>query len=290
MVYFQIWDSLVLFLVSSFDGGLSDVVELVECWVSDLVASGNIISRPALSASFLVLESDTVLDLDEIVDVVAWVDLPHAEWDEEHWDDPEESSSPQDSGVPSGIESEALVLELSNPSEDVDDEDENGDDDLEEEIHELWDLLSGSQSHEGLKVVEAEQESDEHELAHQAEEELDVSGVAVEQVEDVESSLNAEHEGPDEAEEAHDDAPDFLFHLLLDLWEEVLRELHEEVDESEDGVDSQAEAHGEEDHTEEVLPWEQSEKGGEHDEEELGSGSGELEHWDFLLAGDVSEE
>merc|ERR1719313_633641 len=155
MVYFQIWDSLVLFLVSSFDGGLSDVVELVECWVSDLVASGNIISRPALSASFLVLESDTILDLDEIVDVVAWVDLPHAEWDKEHWDDPEESSSPQDSGVPSGIESETLVLELSNPSEDVDDEDENGDDDLEEELHELWDLLSGSQSHEGLKVVQA---------------------------------------------------------------------------------------------------------------------------------------
>jgi len=58
--------------------------------------------------------------------------------------------------------------------------------------------------------------------------------------------------------------------------------LHEEVDESEDGIDSQAEAHGEEDHGEEVLPWQQSEKGGEHHEQELWARLGEFEGGDVL--------
>jgi hypothetical protein len=66
--------------------------------------------------------------------------------------------------------------------------------------------------------------------------------------------------------------------------------LHEEIDESEDGIDSQTEAHGEEDHGPEVLSWEQSKKGGEHHKEELWSRFGEIKHWDSLVLGYMTQE
>ena len=264
-------------------GGLSfrGVAEVV---VGDFRLGDSVSLLLVLSREFV--KSDTILELDQVMDVLTWILEfgDHSKGDEEHGHDPEESSSPGDSESPSGIDSSTDVLELSDPSDDVDDKDEDWDDDLEEELHELWHSLLGSQEHESLEIVESEEEPNEDQLAHQAEEQLNVSGVTVKQVEDIESSLDAEHETPDEAEEAHNDAPDFLGHSLSDLGEEILRELHEEIDKSEDGVDSQAEAHGEENHREEVLPWQKSEKGGEHHEQKLWSRLGQVEHGDALLS------
>jgi hypothetical protein len=224
--------------------------------------------------------------------------FPHTERDKEHWDDPEESSGPSNSGGPSISLSAFIPLEFSDPCKHVDDKDEDRNDDLEEELNKLGDLFTSSELHEGLKIVKTKEESEEYKFAHQAEKELDVSGVLIEQVEDVKSSLNAEHETPDEADHAYNDTPHFLSHLLPDLWEQIFRELHEEINKSEDGVDSQAKTHGEEDHSPEVLSLEQSNKGGEHHKEELWSRFSKIKHSDSCgpslcptaLAGYMSQE
>jgi len=63
---------------------------------------------------------------------------------------------------------------------------------------------------------------------------LDVSRVPIEKFKDVESSFNAEHHAPNEAEEANEDAVHLLGESLSDLWEAVFKVLHEEVNKSED--------------------------------------------------------
>jgi hypothetical protein len=162
-----------------------------------------------------------------------------------------------------------LILEFNDPSNNIDSENEDGDHAFDEVVHELWHFLTGSDFHQDVELVKTEQEWNECKLAHQAEQELNVSGVSIKQVEDIESSFDAEHQTPDEAEEAYEDAVDLLSELLCVFGEPVQEVLHEEVDESEDGVDSEADAHSEEDHRKEILPWHQSEQGWEHHEEQV---------------------
>ena len=85
-----------------------------------------------------------------------------------------------------------------------------------------------------------------------------MSGIGIEQVEVMESTFNNEHQTPDEGEDGDAKYLNFFSHFILEEWEGIFSHLNVVVEESEDGVNTEAYAHGEEDDGPEVGSGEES--------------------------------
>jgi hypothetical protein len=173
--------------------------------------------------------------------------------------------------VPSLCFSSISVTEFIDDSNDGDDDRENWDEDTDDQNVEDWDVFSISEVHDLRHLVHSNNPWDENGLEEKHNQELNMSSIGVEEVEVPESSLNNKHQTPDEREDGNNENLVFFSHLSLKFWEPVLSKLDVVVEESKNGINTEAYTHDEEDNGPEVSTWQESEQGWEGDEKECWS-------------------
>jgi len=152
--------------------------------------------------------------------------------------------------------------------------------------------LVGGDFNQNGKLFNTNNPWNEERLEEENDQELNVTGVVIEEGEVVDTTFNDEHEGPEEGDNDEDQSKEFTLDLGGETWEGGLDESNVEIEETEDRIDTKVDTEEEEDDGKEdsTETTEHSNEGWESNEEEGWTGLGNFVNGNVSSFSNVTEE